>query len=129
MRLPNYTIVQQSRSEVFSSRGLLVGLKRVIGLTLSDYVRNEYVPAGRAVETDRAGKGIDVLIMSLYIPCEGAARRTAKNVLRKIICDGKKTHNFTHLILGGDFNMDAGAVERLVESIDPRLERLKNEFG
>ena len=84
---------------------MVIGLRRDIGLTLSEYVKNKYVLAGRVVGTDRAGKGIDVLVMSVYIPCGGNSRKTAKKVLRKTICEGRKTHKFTHIIVGGDFNM------------------------
>lgn len=72
---------------------------------------------------DKEGEAVDLLIVSVYVPCTGQVMQEAKRDLRVTIRKTWKVDRFSHVLNGNELNMDAAQARSLALSIDRWLER------
>lgn len=125
--VPRYQVIECPAKEGAGKRGLLLGVRRDSGFTLSEYEIEDWFIAGRVYGSMIDGTKLNMLIYSVYIPCSGVPGRSeAKKRLSDSLMKAWRKGDFSQIILMGDFNMDPDEVDRFVKSHQVGLNRVQS---
>lgn len=102
--VPGYTTIEVKRGDNEGARGLSLSLRKGLGMTLTLYRAAGTHLAG-AVEGRRTdGTRLRVLVVSVYLPGGGAARRRALDDVASLARNAVARRKFDDVVLAGDWN-------------------------
>lgn len=126
-RLDRYQIIETKAKEGAGKLGKILGLRRNLGLSLSEYKSCEYFVSGIISGKCESGEEINILGISVYIPCGGQERHEALELVRGFLNGEYARGRNRPIIVLGNFNMPSHSVDIYIKSLSFELERLNNE--
>lgn len=121
-KLNRYQIIE-SKAQVGAGKvGVLLALRRNIGLSLKEYKSTDYYVAGIISGINSSGEKFNLIAASVYIPCTGKEREEA---IEEVIALGANKKKYP-MVLMGDFNMSTKSVDKLVAKFATDFVRLVN---
>lgn len=116
-KIPRYQVIESFKNGA-SGNGLILGVCRDSGLTLSEFEATPWFLAGRAEGKTKEGLRVGILAYSVYIPCRNTPNRSkALDLLRRSVVKAWVKGDIHQVILSGDLNSTEAEVTKYLDSL------------